>query len=159
MSAAVYVFYDPALLLFDFVALVFGIIVIVDMARRPSWLWRQAGSNKGLWLALEIVALLLFTVLSVVVGILYLALARPRLRATERSLTGQNQGQPYPWAPRPPPSSATPVTTPAEQWAPPGAPTFGWYPDPSARHQMRYWDGTRWTEHVSDDGLQSSDTT
>ena len=158
MSAAVYVFYNPALLLFDFIALVFGIVIIVDMARRPSWLWRQAGSNKGLWLALEIVALLLLTVLSVIVGILYLALARPRLRAAERAVTGPNPWQRYPSDPQPQPS-ATKATTPAEHWAPPGAPTFGWYPDPSARHQMRYWDGTRWTEHVSDDGLQSSDTT
>ena len=158
MSAAVYVFYNPALLLFDFIALVFGIVIIVDMARRPSWLWHQAGSNQGLWLALEIVALLLLTVLSVIVGILYLALARPRLRAAERAITGSNPWQRYPSDPQPQPS-ATPATTPAERWAPPGAPTFGWYPDPSTRHQMRYWDGTRWTEHVSDDGLQSSDTT
>ena len=157
MNAAVYVFYDPALLLFDFVALVFGIVIIVDMARRPGWLWRQAGSNKGLWLALEIVALLLLTVLSVVVGILYLALARPRLRAAERAITGPGPWQPRPWAPGHP--SPSPASTPAqgEQWAPPGAPTFGWYPDPSAHHQMRYWDGTHWTEHVSDDGVQSSD--
>ncbi|MDQ3352503.1 MAG: DUF2510 domain-containing protein, partial [Actinomycetota bacterium] len=24
-----------------------------------------------------------------------------------------------------------------------------WYPDPSHRHELRYWDGTTWTEHVS----------
>ena len=33
----------------------------------------------------------------------------------------------------------------------------GWFPDPSARHEFRYWDGTRWTEHVSDQGTASSD--
>ncbi|GAA4804368.1 AIM24 family protein [Nocardioides caeni] len=31
-----------------------------------------------------------------------------------------------------------------------------WHPDPTGRHEMRYWDGTRWTEHVSDAGVQST---
>lgn len=33
----------------------------------------------------------------------------------------------------------------------------GWYQDPTGRHQLRYWDSQRWTQHVSDDGLQSID--
>ena len=32
-----------------------------------------------------------------------------------------------------------------------------WYPDPAGRHQHRYWDGTTWSEHVSDHGRQSVD--
>jgi hypothetical protein len=28
----------------------------------------------------------------------------------------------------------------------------GWLPDPTGTHQVRYWDGARWTEHVSDGG-------
>lgn len=32
-----------------------------------------------------------------------------------------------------------------------------WYPDPMGRHQLRYWDGTAWTEHVSTNGVQASD--
>jgi Protein of unknown function (DUF2510) len=31
----------------------------------------------------------------------------------------------------------------------------GWYPDPNGAHQLRYFDGSAWTEHVSDNGLQS----
>jgi hypothetical protein len=27
-----------------------------------------------------------------------------------------------------------------------------WQPDPSGTHELRYWDGTAWTEHVSDQG-------
>jgi Protein of unknown function (DUF2510) len=27
-----------------------------------------------------------------------------------------------------------------------------WYPDPSARYQLRYWDGFRWTPDVSVNG-------
>jgi Protein of unknown function (DUF2510) len=33
----------------------------------------------------------------------------------------------------------------------------GWHPDPSGMHEFRYWDGTRWTEHVSDNGIASAD--
>jgi len=44
------------------------------------------------------------------------------------------------------PAAAPVVTTPA-----------GWYPDPSGRFEMRYWDGTAWTEHVSRQGQQFTD--
>ena len=33
----------------------------------------------------------------------------------------------------------------------------GWHPDPSGRHQLRYWDGQAWTDSVSDNGQQSTD--
>ena len=33
----------------------------------------------------------------------------------------------------------------------------GWLADPSGRHQLRYWSGTEWTDHVSDDGVPGSD--
>jgi hypothetical protein len=39
---------------------------------------------------------------------------------------------------------------------PPGVPA-GWYTDPSARHERRYWDGTDWTAHVSDAGIAATD--
>ena len=32
-----------------------------------------------------------------------------------------------------------------------------WHPDPTGRHQHRYWDGSRWTEAVADYGVQSTD--
>jgi uncharacterized protein YxjI len=32
-----------------------------------------------------------------------------------------------------------------------------WYPDPLGRHELRYWDGSQWTEHVSSHGRQSID--
>jgi uncharacterized protein YxjI len=32
-----------------------------------------------------------------------------------------------------------------------------WHPDPYGRHELRYWDGTRWTEHVSSNGQQAVD--
>ncbi|MBE7187081.1 DUF2510 domain-containing protein [Jatrophihabitans endophyticus] len=33
----------------------------------------------------------------------------------------------------------------------------GWHPDPTGRHQVRYFDGSAWTEHVGDNGTQSRD--
>lgn len=35
-------------------------------------------------------------------------------------------------------------------------PGAGWHPDPTGQFDHRYWDGTRWTEHVSTAGRQSS---
>ena len=38
------------------------------------------------------------------------------------------------------------MTTPAD-----------WYPDPNGRAELRYWDGTAWTDHVSSGGQQGTD--
>jgi uncharacterized RDD family membrane protein YckC len=32
-----------------------------------------------------------------------------------------------------------------------------WHPDPTGRHQYRYWDGARWTDHVADGGVSGFD--
>lgn len=32
-----------------------------------------------------------------------------------------------------------------------------WYPDPGGTHELRYHDGTQWTDHVSDHGRQGQD--
>ena len=32
-----------------------------------------------------------------------------------------------------------------------------WHPDPAGRHQLRYWDGSAWSEYVADDGVQAID--
>lgn len=41
----------------------------------------------------------------------------------------------------------------AEQELPHGA----WRPDPLGRHEVRYWSGSTWTEHVADQGVTSLD--
>ena len=33
----------------------------------------------------------------------------------------------------------------------------GWYPDPRRRHEVRYWNGTEWTDHVANRGVASTD--
>jgi hypothetical protein len=37
------------------------------------------------------------------------------------------------------------------------APVPGWNPDPTGRHEYRYWDGAVWTDDVSDQGVTSVD--
>ncbi|MGH9110873.1 MAG: DUF2510 domain-containing protein [Acidimicrobiales bacterium] len=37
------------------------------------------------------------------------------------------------------------------------APAPGWLPDPDARHEYRYWDGSGWTDNVADGGVASTD--
>lgn len=32
-----------------------------------------------------------------------------------------------------------------------------WYPDPTGRHDHRWWDGTEWTAHVADAGAAGTD--
>lgn len=38
-----------------------------------------------------------------------------------------------------------------------GAVPADWKPDPTGRHQLRYWDGAQWTAWVADDGVQGED--
>jgi hypothetical protein len=49
-------------------------------------------------------------------------------------------------------SQQAPVTATAATATP-----AGWYPDPSGRYEMRYWDGDKWTEHVSRQGQTYTD--
>lgn len=35
--------------------------------------------------------------------------------------------------------------------------TAGWHADPTGRHEVRYFDGASWTEHVSNAGIQGTD--
>lgn len=51
------------------------------------------------------------------------------------------------------PAAAEPEAAPAAESAVPA----GWYADPSGRFELRYWDGSAWTEHVSRAGQQFTD--
>jgi hypothetical protein len=46
-----------------------------------------------------------------------------------------------------------------QQAATPATPAVpaGWYADPAGRFELRYWDGSAWTEHVSRAGQQYTD--
>ncbi len=55
--------------------------------------------------------------------------------------------------PEPTPVAAAAATSSTAVAAAPA----GWYADPSARYDLRYWDGSEWTEHVSRNGQQATD--
>ncbi len=55
----------------------------------------------------------------------------------------------------PSPVPAPPTPTPPIQ--PSAVPEEGWHPDPEERHELRYCDGSKWTEHVFTDGAQTVD--
>jgi hypothetical protein len=68
--------------------------------------------------------------------------------------------------PIPEPVVVAPVVEPEPVPAPlpaaveaPAAPAVPeqWAPDPSGRHQHRWWNGTEWTEHVADNGVSGID--
>jgi hypothetical protein len=58
-------------------------------------------------------------------------------------------------SPAPAPEPEPVVVT--QQAAPASVTPAGWYPDPSGRYEMRYWDGVAWTEHVARGGQQYTD--
>ncbi len=65
---------------------------------------------------------------------------------------------------RPPEVVEQQPSRPAEALRPPSAPTqhdnpARWLPDPFQRHELRYWDGTEWTQHISDNGAAGVDRT
>ena len=65
---------------------------------------------------------------------------------------GQGPGQPMAADVR-----REPARDVANQGSVSGAAPPDWYPDPSGRHQHRYWDGAAWTDHVASGGSQSLD--
>ena len=57
-------------------------------------------------------------------------------------------------------SVATPVTAQVsvtETTSSNAAAPAAWYADPSNRFELRYWDGSEWTEHVARGGQQFTD--
>jgi hypothetical protein len=68
-----------------------GVVIwsVVDAASRPDWAWSQSGQNKGLWIALPIVFLILCGVVGGILGLVYLLSIRPQVMAAE------GRGGPY----------------------------------------------------------------
>jgi hypothetical protein len=52
-------------------------------------------------------------------------------------------------------ATGTPVATAATPTT--FAAPANWYKDPSGRFELRYWNGSAWTEHVATGGKQSTD--
>lgn len=76
--------------------------------------------------------------------------ARLNTLASQAATSQPQVTQSSPLQPPAPPPRPTPPPPP------PPVPA-AWSPDPLGRHELRYWDGTRWTEHVSNGGAQGID--
>ena len=111
------------------------------------------------------------------------ALTDAEFAAKKAELLGTTTVAPAPTVPPPPPAPAGesnaapgPQAVLPPQVAPPLLATAGgssptaappppppptsppmWAPDPHRRHELRYWDGTTWTSHVSNAGVQATD--
>ena len=98
-------------------------------------------------------------------------LSRP---STAKTVTPTVAAQPTPspasepsgWAPSPSTQNPTPSAAQTSLAATVAVPTTSattpkvpadWYKDPAGRFEYRYWDGTKWTEHVSRGGKVFSD--
>jgi hypothetical protein len=111
------------------VPLVLGVIALVDATRRSDTEWARAGQNKTLWVVLIAVGFLM-CIVGIVIDLVYLFSIRPQLERVE--------------------TSVTPVVA--------AGPQAGWYPDPYSRHELRYFDGTQWSDHISDAGVPGIDS-
>jgi len=115
-------------------------------------------------------------VIGLLLGIFGLLLELIAEFTTRRKLTKlptPSTGSNFVGMPMAPPPMAPPPMAPPPMAPPPGAATgrvisppdtatqvsfvAGWYSDPSGRHELRYWDGQRWTANVSTAGVTSVD--
>jgi hypothetical protein len=114
--------------------LIVGVSALVSVARLPAEAFGPWWDNtKSAWL-LGIAVSFVLPFGTLVAGALWFGSGKRTLLQTGTA------GRPF-WTgpPRPPPAS--------------------WQRDPWGRHELRYWDGRRWSEHVSDAGNRSLDPT
>ncbi|MGO8872291.1 MAG: DUF2516 family protein [Acidimicrobiales bacterium] len=69
-------------LLIPLACLVLALWALVDAASRPAPAFQAAGQSKVLWIVLPIAGIFLFTIVGGIVGIVYLAVIRPKVRLT-----------------------------------------------------------------------------
>lgn len=120
------------------VGAVVSVVAVADAASRPRWAYEQAGFEKVLWVTIAATGIVLSWA-GVAGAIWYLVSVRADVAAA--------QAAPRLHIPAPPPPAlVSPTARPAE-----------WLRDPTGRHELRYWDGARWSEHVSDRGAQGFD--
>ncbi|MEM7140587.1 MAG: DUF2510 domain-containing protein [Actinomycetota bacterium] len=80
------------------------------------------------------------------------------LPAPEPSPTSEPDAPEAAWsAPAAAVGESMPASPPVPEPEPAPTVEAGWHPDPSGGHELRYHDGTDWTAHVSDGGVQSTD--
>lgn len=114
------------------VALVPIVWAIVDVLRRPPWMF--SSGRKVLWVATLVIGWLILWPMALISSLLYLFVFRRRFPV----------GQPVSM----PMATWDPYATSGGGGRPPDLPPAGWYPDPSGQYAERWWDGRGWSDHV-----------
>jgi len=119
-------------------SIVMLVVALVDIVRRPDWQWKLAGQEKVLWILLVILINFL-----AIPALIYWFSIRKKLIAVEVAAASGAYGAVHltysGWEPRPP------AMTPP-----------GWYPEPSGRQGLRWWDGTAWSAYTWSGDASSS---
>ena len=139
--------------------LVFGMLAFM----RSNSYKRRTGNSPWhihplVWGGASAFAALFVTFLSIVFVAIFGTLVSivawsPRIPGRQR---GAPEGPEYEGGPRYSPASEL-GPTPAPAQAPPPAVLTAWLPDPTGRNELRYFDGSSWTEHVANSGVISAD--
>jgi hypothetical protein len=124
------IFFVILIIVISIGSLVFFVMAIIDIAKRPDWQWKMAGQEKILWLLLVILVNFL-----AIPSLIYWFSIRKKLQAVEEAATKGLYGPGH-------------MTYAGWEPAPAMAPA-GWYADNSGQAAFRWWDGARWTEHTS----------
>lgn len=82
----------------------------------------------------------IITGISLLLGIILIYTAESRLKKLPQPSGVPGVAASYP------PAGVVPVSAQA-----------GWHPDPSGKHQHRWWDGATWTSTVATDGVTSTE--
>lgn len=135
---------DSTIVVIDLVVAVLAAV----LAYRAALRYRDRFGTTPWHLPAAIWSVLFF--LSVVVGLVLFLIARATTRPRN---AGARPGTDFAPAPAFPPAPDFGQSGPPPALLPPA----GWYPDPSGRHEQRYWDGKGWTGHVSSGGVRSEE--
>jgi len=147
--------------------------LVAAAVQMPTWIFRFGDVDDREWAA---VVGLLALIAIVIIGLTLMAIVADQAAALpQRAETVVVQQQQWPGdqaavAPVIVPLGATAVVAPSTRLGPVvsavGPPTVPvvpaevgprWAADPYGRFQVRYWNGKRWTDHVSTDGVTALD--
>ena len=140
--------------------LVFGMLAFM----RSNSYKRKTGNSPWhihplVWGGVSAFAALFVTLLSIVFvavfgTLLSIVAWSPRLQPGRQRAAGA--GPEYQVGPRYSPASKL-GPAPGAAPAPPAAALTAWLTDPTGRNELRYFDGSNWTEHVANGGVISAD--
>ncbi len=142
-------FFNPQLFVF------FVLFAVVAFARAVRFHQRTGRNPWGIHPVLWLAAGLIFGIIGSILCLVAVYTSHPDSHRTPSSGPYGYGPPPGPGGYRPPGYAAPPAGPPPPP--PPQTAPASWMPDPTGRHQHRYWSGSAWTDHVADDGVSSLD--